>query len=93
MKVYNPTDKSITVMIKGDTYTVGADSAISNVPSEVADYWVSSLHNFLVISEDTVTPEVIEEVKEEVKEVVEEKEEVVEEPKKIKKTIKKVTKK
>lgn len=74
MKIYNPTDKSITVTIGGDEYTVEADSTLSNVPQKAAEYWVSALHNFLVVSEDVAVPvkkEKVEE-KEAVKDAVEE---------------------
>lgn len=109
MTVKNPTDKEITVVLSGKTFTVPAEGVVREVPAKDAKYWTESLHNFLTLSEDTLVPvikeekkdkvdekieEIIEDIKEEVKE--EEKKEVEEakeEVKEVKKEVKKPSKK
>lgn len=51
MIVKNPTDKDVTVMLKGVNYTVKANDILSGVPEEQALYW-KGLHNFLTLSEE-----------------------------------------
>lgn len=52
-------------MIFGETYTVPAEGQLSNVPENVAEYWLT-LHSFLTITNDAVDApkEVVEEKKE-----------------------------
>jgi len=52
MIVNNPTDKDITVKLKGVIYSVKAKDSLSNVPKEQALYW-KGLHNFLILSDET----------------------------------------
>lgn len=80
MKVYNPTNNTLTIQYKGIQYSVGPMSSIYNVPTNVAEHWKTSVHGFIEISntseelfvpkvEITPTKEVTtEETKEEVKE-------------------------
>lgn len=51
MKITNPTKDKITVQIFGDTYSVDGESTVS-VPEDVARYWVTMLHEFLVVSKE-----------------------------------------
>lgn len=63
MKIYNPTENTLTVTINGQEYTVGPKDEIV-VSKAVALYWKNSLHNFLEIIEadDTaiVAPTLVE---------------------------------
>ena len=78
MIVNNPTDKDITVKLKGVTYTVKANDSLSNVPDKQALYW-KELHNFLTLKEtanvvETIPEEVVEIPAEDVKEEIAEEE-------------------
>lgn len=73
-KVTNPTNEVLAIQYKGTKYECDASGSIT-VPAEVAEYWQTMIHNFILVSEDVVesTPvEVLvkEEVKEEVKKVI-----------------------
>lgn len=52
MKVINPTDKDLQIQYKGDVYSVKANDSV-NVPSDVAEYWKSMIHNFLQVEEES----------------------------------------
>ena len=96
MKIVNPTDKEITIQVKGGVkYTVVANGELLGVPMEHAVFW-KGLHSFLQLTEEISDEvvEVVEEVKEEVVEVVEEpEEEVKEEEEEVEETIKEKVKK
>lgn len=85
MKVINPTNNDIVVKFYGITYTVKANSELSNVPKEIASKWKEEIHNFLKIEKDSekiVIPEAKKETKivtQEVKKIAEEIEEEEEE--------------
>lgn len=69
-KVINPTDSAIEIQYRGVKYAVDAGSSTDNVPAEAAEYWKTSIHNFIVVVDD-------EEVSTPVKEVVEIPEEII----------------
>jgi hypothetical protein len=48
-KLSNPTDKDITVVHNGNSYSVKANDSVT-VPDEVAIFW-RELHHFLIESE------------------------------------------
>lgn len=52
MKIINPTDKDISVQIKGVKYTVAAYGELNDVRREHAEYWQTMLHPFLKVEED-----------------------------------------
>lgn len=57
MKVTNPTDNDIKVIIEGEEYEVAAGKTLRGVPEKHAKYWVERLHSFLELgSEDKKTP-------------------------------------
>ncbi len=60
-KIYNPTDREITILIKGIVHSVEANSTVEK-KDEVAQTWFA-IHNFLQISDiqDTVKVESKEE--------------------------------
>lgn len=83
MKIKNPTDSDIEIQFKGIKYSVPANGELNSVPEEVAKFWKTSIHEFIVISKDStdaVVAPVAMKVEEEVKEVIEEAE-VIEEVK------------
>ena len=70
MKIINPTDNEISIQFKGIVYTIPARGSISQVKEEVATYWKTMIHEFILVSEDDIIEkEPICEVKEEVVEV------------------------
>ena len=72
MKITNPIDKKIEVVIKGSKYSIEANGSI-DLPKEIAIFWKDKIHQFLLLSESKKIEEVIE-----VKEVVvEAKEEII----------------
>lgn len=85
MKITNPTNSKISITYRGTNYEIEAGNEIRDIPKEVANYWKSRIHNFIIVSEDTPVVKEIEqnEEKEEVKE------EVPVEEKKVTKKIKK----
>ena len=96
MKVFNPSDKDISIQFRGVAYTVEAGSTES-VLDDAALYWKSMIHNFIEISPEEEAPakaekapkaEKVEEVKEE-----EVSEETPEEEVKEEKPVKEVKKK
>ena len=76
MKITNPTDSDISVGIKGGQYTVKANGSLSNVPADVAEYWKTMLHHFIVVSRDDTEVDV-EIVKEKTTKEVDKEPEVV----------------
>lgn len=81
--IYNPTDVSVEVTLRGVTYVVEAQSTLKDVPEEDARKWVEEIHQFLEIT-DSPTPaptKVAVKEKEEVVEAAEDQEVAVETPK------------
>jgi hypothetical protein len=60
----NPTDKDVTIVIKGDIFTIEADSKES-FPANIVDEWVRT-HEFLKVEKESVKEEK-EEIKKEEK--------------------------
>lgn len=52
MKVINPTDKTISILYKGVTYTVEAEGEKSGIPEAAATYWKTMIHQFIKVEED-----------------------------------------
>ena len=54
MKISNPTNKSITIKIKGTELTVPAKGIIEGVSFENSEHWEKRIHQFLDVIEETV---------------------------------------
>ena len=67
MKVNNPTDQKIEVVINGTSYSIEPKSSLGGVPTEHAERWQKMTHNFLIVSPDD--EKVVEPVLEPEKEV------------------------
>lgn len=52
MKVHNPTEGTLDVIIAGNNYKVGPGETISKVPKERAEHWQKKLHPFIELSPD-----------------------------------------
>lgn len=78
MIVKNPTDKEISVTIKGSTYTVPANGENSNVNDEHAVHWKTHIHHFIELKQGSDVKETTEEV---ITEESPKEEEVIETPK------------
>lgn len=80
-KLTNPTNEVLAIQYKGVKYEIEASGSLS-VPADVAEYWKTMIHEFILVSEDeVVSPVKAKEV--EVKEEVEEVKEVEKEPVKV----------
>jgi len=92
MKITNPTQLAIGIQHRGTVYTIPAMGAIFGIAEEVAEYWKTMIHSFIIVEADVaevtevkvVAPKVETTVVEEVESVEqeEEEEEVKEEVKK-----------
>jgi hypothetical protein len=84
-KVVNPTKEDLTIMVKGVSYTLGAEGSLDMIPEFVAKHW-EGLHAFLKFEKMKSVPVsrlqeelpvveeiVIEKVEEVVEEIAEEK--------------------
>jgi len=69
--VINPTDKDISVQIKGTVYSVDANGQLSGVPKEIAEYWKDRTHNFITVEAEGEVVGVTKKIDEQVKEVTE----------------------
>ena len=58
MRVINTTKEAINVRIKGVEYKLPAEGELPDVPAEHAEYWKTMLHNFLILDDDEIIPEV-----------------------------------
>jgi hypothetical protein len=54
MRIKNPTDVNISVVVMGSKYSINANGILSNVSEVHAKYWRDNIHNFLQLSEDGV---------------------------------------
>ena len=84
MKIINPTDKEISVVIKGTSYTLPASGFIPNVPDQDAEDWQTKTHQFIKLEKD-----VVEKTDSELKDEVEKVKQEIEEVKKIKDIVEK----
>lgn len=65
VKLYNPHTQECSVTYVDEPYTVAAGATVE-VPEDVANYWVTYIHNFLVIGgQEVVVPVTTEESVEE----------------------------
>jgi len=79
MKIINPTDLKVEVVIEGQEYSIEPQGSLEGVSAVVATNWKTHTHNFLILEEEV--GEAVQEDSEEVEEVVEEEEETEEEEK------------
>ncbi len=60
----NPTGNEVSVVYKGVSYTIPANGAMT-LPSDVADYWKTRIHQFLIdVAEEAQKAEPVTETKE-----------------------------
>lgn len=50
--VTNPTDNTLKVTIRGNTYVVGPKETIQNVPEQDAKDWKENTHSFIDVGPD-----------------------------------------
>lgn len=60
MKIKNPTNNQLNVVIRGVQYYIKANGTLSGVPASDAVYWRDRLHNFLEIEEENDPKEELE---------------------------------
>ena len=55
MKITNPTNSEISIQFKGVVYTIPARGSISQVSDDVATYWKTMIHEFIIVEADSAT--------------------------------------
>ena len=63
VKLINPTKSEVRTEILGRQYVIEAGGSIENVPEADAEYWVTKIHQFLIVDQGNVTAPNKEEVR------------------------------
>jgi hypothetical protein len=52
MILRNPTKNDLTIVYKGQEFSINAESVSENIPAEVAYHWINKIHSFLEVVND-----------------------------------------
>lgn len=69
MKVINTTDQEIRVNILGKEYVLEAEGELTGVPQKDAEYWVTKLHQFLIVEAEDEDKKKVEQSPQRVKDI------------------------